>query len=139
ATLPSQPAVTAPANATTGQTGLVAWVTPQAGVSYAWTVADGTITAGQGSNVVTFTAGATGTLTASCVLTNAAGVGQAGSATVNVVDAPIMPVITAPATVGVSSTGNAASVPAQGSATFAWTISGGAITAGQGTRTLTFT
>jgi hypothetical protein len=48
-------------------------------------------------------------------------------------------VITAPASFCASSTGNTASVPDAGpGAAYLWTISGGTITGGQGTRTLTF-
>ena len=48
--------------------------------------------------------------------------------------------ITAPASVCASSVGNSASVPdAGGGATYSWSISGGSITAGSGTRTITFT
>ncbi|HYK41921.1 MAG TPA: carboxypeptidase regulatory-like domain-containing protein [Thermoanaerobaculia bacterium] len=47
--------------------------------------------------------------------------------------------ITAPSSFCASSTGNTASVPDAGpGATYVWTLSGGSITGGQGTRTLTF-
>lgn len=46
--------------------------------------------------------------------------------------------ITAPST-ATNNTSISASVPAQTGATFYWTVAGGTITAGQGTRTVTFT
>ncbi|MBK6799504.1 MAG: DUF3494 domain-containing protein [Acidobacteria bacterium] len=53
---------------------------------------------------------------------------------------PINTTITAPAAVCELSTGNTASVPDAGAgATYNWTITGGTITAGQGTRNITFT
>jgi hypothetical protein len=49
------------------------------------------------------------------------------------------PVITAPGQVSSGSTGLSASVPAHGGSTYAWTLVGGTITAGQGTAEITFT
>ncbi|HMJ63879.1 MAG TPA: hypothetical protein VK615_00905, partial [Candidatus Binatia bacterium] len=46
--------------------------------------------------------------------------------------------VTAPAAVWANSTGNTASVPSAVGATYAWTITGGAITAGQGTPQITW-
>jgi hypothetical protein len=64
----------------------------------------------------------------------------ASSATHVTVNAPPNATITAPASVNSGSTGNAASVADAGvGATYAWTISGGTITAGTGTRSITFT
>lgn len=63
---PLAPTIVAPGFATAGQSGLTARVDPQAGATFAWTIAGGTITAGTGTNAVTFTAGGTGTLTLDC-------------------------------------------------------------------------
>lgn len=52
---------------------------------------------------------------------------------------PVIPVISAPASVTSGATGLKASVPDQAGIGFAWTISGGTITAGAGTREITFT
>jgi hypothetical protein len=93
---PVSPSVTAPPDATTGKAGYTASIPAQAGMAYAWTVSSGSITAGQGTTQITFTAGAVGTTTVSCVVTNAAGdSAPAGTATVNVVAAPVATSLTA--------------------------------------------
>jgi hypothetical protein len=51
------PTITAPPSAFPGQKGLAATVPLREASSYDWTIFNGTITAGQGSNAVTFTAG----------------------------------------------------------------------------------
>lgn len=69
------------------------------------------------------------------------GVGQSLTsppATLTVNDQPGLPVIVAPVFVPVGSTGNVASVAAHGGSTYAWTLAGGAITAGQGSNQITF-
>nr|WP_320132610.1 FG-GAP-like repeat-containing protein [uncultured Holophaga sp.] len=58
---------------------------------------------------------------------------------VEVVAAPVQPVITAPAHVLLNGTGYQASVPDQPGCTFAWKISGGSITAGADSQALTYT
>lgn len=70
---PAMPVITAPATATTGTAGLQASVTPASGSTYAWTIDGGTLTAGAATSVITFTAGAIGTMRLSCIVTNAAG------------------------------------------------------------------
>ncbi len=60
----------------------------------------------------------------------------AASLTVNA--SPAAPTITAPVSVAVASTGNAASVVSNGGSVWNWTLSGGTITGGQGTNQLTF-
>lgn len=55
------PVVTAPLSTPPGTTGLQASVPPAAGHTFAWTLTGGTITGGQGTNQITFTAGAAGT------------------------------------------------------------------------------
>jgi uncharacterized repeat protein (TIGR01451 family) len=64
-------ALTAPSNASASQTGLTASVPVTAGASYQWTVDNGTITAGQGTNSITFSTGASGITTISIVVSNA--------------------------------------------------------------------
>jgi len=123
--------ITAPANATTGATGLQASVPSQSGATYEWTIpnGNGTITAGSTANVATFTAGSVGPLTLRCVVTRA-GASSTGNATVNVVAAPATPTITAASPVTTGATGRTATVPARTGMTYTWTISGGTITAG---------
>jgi subtilisin family serine protease len=55
------PAVTAPLTVAPGATGVQASVPTTAGHTYTWTITGGTITAGQGTGQVTFTAGPAGT------------------------------------------------------------------------------
>ncbi|MEI7731508.1 MAG: DNRLRE domain-containing protein, partial [Verrucomicrobiota bacterium] len=121
--------------------GLVASV-PDAGVgaSYTWSVVGGVLASGNGSRSITYTAGASGSVSLQCVVTNALGcVSPAGSASVSVT-APPSVTITAPATVAPNSTGNPASVSDAGvGASYAWTIADGAITDGAATRNVTFT
>ncbi len=83
---PATPVITAPAAVPAGGTGRVASVPAVAGSSFGWTIANGTITGGQGTNQITFTAGAAGTLTLGVTETNGAGCASAsGSANVSVV------------------------------------------------------
>jgi hypothetical protein len=70
---PPMPVVTGSAGAFAGDTGLVASVENHAGSTYAWTIANGTITSGASSSTVTFTAGLPGTVTLTCVETSALG------------------------------------------------------------------
>ena len=49
---------------------------------------------------------------------------------------PLTPIVTAPATVTADAAGLTASVPAQVGAAYVWSLSAGAITAGQGTTTI---
>jgi hypothetical protein len=77
--------ITAPANVTTSSTGNAA-STANAGVgaTYAWTVTGGTLTGGNNTPSITFTAGATpGTLTINLTVTTSAGCSDAKSANVN--------------------------------------------------------
>jgi hypothetical protein len=129
--------ISAPASATTGDTGLVATVPTQTGATYAWTIAGGTITGGAATASITFTAGAPGALTLGCSVT-IAGTTVSGNSTVNVLAAPVVPVITAPAAVASAATGLTASIPTQAGVTFNWSIANGTITAGQGTNAITF-
>jgi hypothetical protein len=86
---PATPAIAAPANATPGQTGLVASVVNDAGSTYAWSITNGAITAGNGTSQITFTAGAAGTLGLTVVETNGSGCDSApATASVNVAAPP---------------------------------------------------
>ncbi len=78
-------------------------------------------------------------VTLTCTVTNAAGTASTpGTLFLAAVPAPATPVLTVPP--GLISGGHSytASVPAQAACTYAWTISNGTITAGQGTRSLAF-
>ena len=138
---PTTPTITIPVSpVTAGTTGLTAYVTPQSGCTYTWTVPGGTRTdsLGTAATNITYTAGAAGTLTVTCVVTNAVGIPSGtGSANCNVLALPATPVITASNYVYPGSTENSASVPTQGGCTYLWSvtdgpgvITGGTLTAG---------
>jgi hypothetical protein len=135
---PSLPAISAPTSVPTNATGLTASITPESGVSYAWSIQDGVITSGTSGATVTFNAGAAGTLTLTCAATNRVGT-STGQAFVQVqAGAPAVPTITAPATATVGATGLTASVAAQSGVTYQWTVQNGTLTGGQGTNAITF-
>jgi len=93
---PTTPVVTAPTYATVATLGHAASVTAQTGCTYAWTITNGTITAGATSNAITFTSGnSTGTLTLACTVTNAAGTFATSSAATTLVAAPAIDAFTA--------------------------------------------
>ncbi|WP_285723190.1 lactonase family protein [Geothrix rubra] len=137
---PVLPVVSAPALVTAGQGGYLASVPVQAGSTYAWTVTGATVQAGAATDTLTFTPGTSGSVTLSCVVTNAAGTAsQAGGATLGIVAPPATPVVTAPAYVTADQAGYTASIPAQAGCTYAWSITGGTLIAGQQTPTVAFT
>jgi hypothetical protein len=85
--------ITAPASVTTSSTGNVASVANAgAGATYAWSITNGTITGGNNTPSITFTAGAAppGTLTLNVTVTNSNGCSDTKSATVN----RVLPVVT---------------------------------------------
>jgi len=74
---PSTPSITAPSTASPGASGLIASVAAHAGAGYSWGITNGTITAGQGTSQITFTAGVAGSLSLSVVEMSAAGCSSA--------------------------------------------------------------
>ncbi|HKQ48945.1 MAG TPA: hypothetical protein VJZ71_12815 [Phycisphaerae bacterium] len=119
----------------TGNTASIA--NPGAGATIVWTISGGTITAGQGTASITFTAGASGIVALDVTVTNAAGCECSGSLDLTIGEVPVCEITAAD--VCPNSTGNTASIANPGAgATIVWTISGGTITAGQGTASLTF-
>jgi Carboxypeptidase regulatory-like domain len=83
------PVITAPTTVGAGSPNRTAGVPAHAGSTYAWVITNGTITAGQGTSQITFTAGTAGTpLTLSVTETTAPGcVSALGTATVTVLPA----------------------------------------------------
>jgi hypothetical protein len=132
--------ITAPSAVCGGSTGNTASVTDAGtGASYGWTITGGSITAGSGTASITYTASATGTVVLGCTVTNSSGCSNAGSSTVTINPAPDSTITAASSTYS-GSTNNGASVPDAGAgATYAWMIGGGSISAGSGTRSVTFT
>jgi len=83
------PSVTAPANAAAGQQHLAASTPAHSGDTYAWVVTKGTITAGQGTNQITFTAGTSGSTGVSVTeTTTSTGCSASASASVSIVFGP---------------------------------------------------
>jgi len=84
--------ITAPASVTTSSTGNIASVANAGvGATYAWSVTGGTLTSGNNTPSITFTAGpAPGTLTINVTVTTSAGCSDAKSANVN----RVLPVVT---------------------------------------------
>jgi 6-phosphogluconolactonase (cycloisomerase 2 family) len=137
---PTTPVVTAPANVTASQAGYTASIPAQSGSTYAWTLTGGTITAGATTTSITFTPGASGTVGFSCIVTNAANTAStAGTASSTIVAAPATPTVVAPANVTAGKAGYTASISAQAGSTYAWTLTGGTLTAGATTTSVTFT
>ncbi|MBV8518549.1 MAG: DUF11 domain-containing protein [Acidobacteria bacterium] len=88
--------ITAPATVCAGSTGHVASAPTQAGATYNWIVTNGTLTAGQGTNSITFTAGATGNVALSVTATQGTCTSN-GSTSVPIVQPPVV-TITGPTT-----------------------------------------
>jgi hypothetical protein len=140
ATVDSAPiaTITALAYATAGATGLSAAVPSQAGVTYSWSITNGTITAGAGTSGMTFSAGATGALGLQCKVTRTVnGASSTGTQNVTVVSPPATPTITAQSPVTAGDTSRTASVTAKPGMTYSWTITGGSITSPGGTAGVT--
>ncbi len=137
--------ITAPAVLNSGARA-TATVPSQRGVRYQWSVTNGTITAGAGTRQVTFLAGVPGSLNLTCRVTRTATRASATSVrTLLIAALPRAQVITAPTFVTAAATGRQASVPAAAAMTYAWAITGGAITSAAtgitsgGRNTVTFT
>ena len=132
--------ITAPESVCSGSTDNAASVASAGeGAKYTWTITGGEITAGQGTNQITWTAGTDSTALIGVTVENAAGCSCTDSATVTVKPKPDCS-ITALESVCSGSTDNAASVASAGEgAKYTWTITGGEITAGQGTNQITWT
>ncbi len=137
--LAGQPMVNAPTYLTVGATGSAS-VSAQDGCKYAWSISGGSLLSGSDASTVNFTAGTSGYALLSCIVSNAMGVASpAGSAITTILPLPVAPMVTAPSLISPNQAGYTASVPAQAGYSYAWTISGGAITAGDGTNAVTFT
>jgi subtilisin-like proprotein convertase family protein len=120
-------------------TGNVYSVTNVTGNTYAWTVTGGTVTAGAGTNSITVTWGAAGTGTIQVLETiTATGCTQTNSLSVTINPLPT-PSITGSTAVCTTNQGYVYSVPSVAGNTYAWTVTGGTITAGAGTNSITVT
>ncbi len=122
---------------TTGNTATV----PDAGTgaAYLWTISNGTITAGSGTSMITYTSGVSGTVILSVVVTNSSNCSaSSGNLVIPIVASPTV-LITTASSVCANSTNNIASVDNAGNgATYTWSITNGTITAGNGTNSITY-
>ena len=136
---PATPAISpSPAQVCANTTGNTA-SGPAGAASYAWSIVNGTITSATNIQTITFTAGASGTVGLTLTVTNASACSATNSVNVPINANPSAPTITpTPATVCGNSTGNSASGPA-GAASYAWSITNGAITSATNTQTITYT
>ena len=114
APVPARPVLTLPAAAVAGETGCTASTPTVAGLTYAWSVAGGELTAGDGTGQITFTAGSAGTLQVTCVARNAAGASESASSTIPVQAEPIISHFQA----------SPASIPFGQSSTLTWSVVG---------------
>ena len=138
---PATPVISAPAYVLGSSAGDTASVPAQDGCTYAWTITGGTITGGQGTDSITFSANLTGTVALGCTVSNLAGGSASGTPVAVPItnSAPAGPLVTAPAYVTAAKAGYTASVPIQSGYTYAWTVTGATVTAGAGSSQITFT
>ncbi|HJV89480.1 MAG TPA: immunoglobulin domain-containing protein [Holophagaceae bacterium] len=111
-------------NYTAGKTGILISCDAQVGAAYEWSVTNGSITAGAGTNTITVTAGNNTALplTATVVVTKSTG-GAVASASATVVAAATTPQILAPASVHPGDTWMNAGMNNQ-AGTYLWTVTG---------------
>ncbi len=124
----------------TGSTGNIASVANAGmGSHYVWAILNGTITAGSGTNSITYKAGLPGFVLISVKVTNSSGGCTVSSGIYAVCVAPLpVAVISAASSVCTASAGNTAYVPNCGTATYSWSITNGTITAGSRTSKITY-
>jgi probable HAF family extracellular repeat protein len=131
------PAILTPASVCADSTNTA--VGPPGEAGYAWTITGGAITTGAGTQTVTYTADASGEVVLTLTITNGCGCSATATDRVLINPVPATPTISpTPASVAPNSTGNTAIGPA-GESSWTWTITGGAITSGAGTQTVTYT
>jgi hypothetical protein len=132
------PQVTAPDAVPVNQPYTARVIYPEGGASYAWTVTNGSITAGQGTTQITVQPAAEGLVQAVVTQTGGLGNGKQGSRNTTAV-AAIVGTITVDVTEApAGETGHVASIPARDGAIYTWTALNGYIVNGQGTNQITF-
>lgn len=107
------------------------------GATYAWTGPNSFSSAVQNPTIPNATAANAGSY--GVVIMAAGCTSPPGQTTVVVNPVPATPSVAVPTVVAAGTTGWTASVPAHAGSTFAWLITNGTITAGQGTSQITFT
>jgi hypothetical protein len=134
------PTITGLSSVCVGTTG-VTYTTEAAMTGYTWSVsAGGTVTAGAGTSAITVTWNTAGAQTVSVNYINGNGCTAATATVKSVTVNPLpVPVITGPASICVTTTGNVYTTQT-GMTGYTWTVSaGGTITAGAGTNAITVT
>jgi fibronectin type 3 domain-containing protein len=111
---PAAPTISAPSSAQPGQSGLTASIAPLAQATYAWTIENGTITGGQGTTQITFTAGTQNSVGLSATRTVDGCTSPAGTASVPIAG-PAIP-------------SNVVATGSNGSVTISWNAASGAAT-----------
>jgi hypothetical protein len=135
---PTSASITGTANVCPNTTGIVYSVTAQSGVSYVWTVPSGvTITAGQGTNSITTTWGASAVAgNVSVAISNTCGTVNANYA-VTVGTGVNIGSVTGPVSICTPQSAITYTVPAISGVTFTWSVpSGVSIVSGQGTNSI---
>ena len=110
----------------------------QAGATYAWTVSGASVSGSAANSTLNYVASSPGTVTLTCVVKNQANASATGSATIAVYAAPVA-TVTLPSSTTQGTANLTASVPAQSGATFSWGITGGTISAGATSSSVTYT
>ena len=115
-------------------------VPASSGATYAWTVGgNGTLTGGQGTNSIEWSAGSAGTATIDVTVTNANNCECTATQKSVTINAKPDCTITAPAAVCEGATALSASVPASSGATYAWSVKSGDATIDSGDTTKAIT
>ena len=135
---------TPPATPTASNTGpycagaTVSLSTPTvSGATYSWTGPNGFTSSQQKPTIPAATTAATGTYSVTVTVTSCTSAPGTTSVVVN--STPATPVITTPSVAGAASPNRIATVPINAGSTWAWGITNGTITAGQGTSQIRFT
>jgi len=92
---PLVPVITAPSGVTSTLSGYAANTTNQANCTYLWSISGGTITSGNSTSNIVYSAGPVGTLTLTCTVYNAANYSAVGTFTSTVYALPIITVFSA--------------------------------------------
>ena len=134
------PVIGGSATTCSGVTGSV-YTTPNvSGHTYSWVVVGGTITSGQNTNSITVTWGAAGAGTVDITETiTATGCSKSASQKPVTINALPTPVITGSSATCTGITGSVYSTTDISGHTYSWAVSGGTITAGQNTNSITVT
>ncbi|MBX7222274.1 MAG: NHL repeat-containing protein [Blastocatellia bacterium] len=136
---PAIPSITTPTTVCANSTGNQA-SGPAGPFSYAWTIANGTITGPANGQNITYTAGPSGAVQLGLTVTGVGNCAASNSTNVTINDVPVATLTAPTGPLCIGSTGNLASIPDAGvGATYNWTITNGTITSGTGTRQITFT